>query len=182
MAILTIIDLLVGYAKDTEEIDLLHLKIRSITALDFTQLPNLRRVCLRQNLITSLDGLEDLPSTLDELDLYDNRFNHINHLSHFKDMTSLDMSFNKIRHIKNIGHLVHLKFLYLCQNKITQIENLSTLTKITYLELGANRIRVSWVIHIDNSKCANNFEENRKPGSSRQSRAALARKEQNHKA
>lgn len=132
-----------AYPEDTEEIDLLHLKIQSIVALNLNKLPKLKRISLRQNLITSLDGLEDLPADLEELDLYDNRFSHINHLSHFRDITSLDFSFNKIRKIKNIDHLVKLKSLFLIQNKISTIENLTPLVNVTYLELGANRIRVS---------------------------------------
>lgn len=136
--------LLDEYEPDTEELDLLHLKIRSIVALNLTKLPKLKRLSLRQNLITSLDGLEDLPADLEELDLYDNRFSHINHLSHFRDIHSLDLSFNKIKEIKNIDHLTKLTSLFLIQNKISKIENLDPLVNITYLELGANRIRVSY--------------------------------------
>ncbi|VVT44054.1 uncharacterized protein SAPINGB_P000279 [Magnusiomyces paraingens] len=134
-------NLLDEYDPDTDELDLLHLKIRSLLALKLYKLPNLRRACFRQNLIQSMDGLEDLPEELEELDLYDNRISHINHLAQFKDLVQLDLSFNKIRLIKNIAHLTKLTHLYVCQNKISTIENISSLTHLTYLELGANRIR-----------------------------------------
>ena len=135
-------NLLNDFPRDIEDIELLHLKIQSISALGFSNFPNVKTVCLRQNLITSLEGLEDLPETLEELDLYDNRFSHIgSHLKHFKHLKSLDLSFNKVRHLKNFEHLKELEKLYLCQNKISKIENLDTFTNLTYLELGANRIR-----------------------------------------
>lgn len=135
-------NLLNDFPRDTEEIELLHLKIRSIAALGFENFPKVKTVCLRQNLVTSLEGLEDLPETLEELDLYDNRISHVgSHLKHFKNITSLDLSFNKIRHLKNFEHLKDLEKLYICQNKISKIENLADFSKLTYLELGANRIR-----------------------------------------
>lgn len=134
-------NLLDEYDPEAEDLDLLHLKIRSLLALNLTRLPKLKHACFRQNLIQSLDGVQDLPQDLEELDLYDNRITHINHLLKFCGLTQLDLSFNKIKNLKNLDTLVALEKFYICQNKLTRIENIAQFTELTYLELGANRIR-----------------------------------------
>lgn len=137
-------NLLEDEPSDTEEIDLTHLKIKSLKKLGLARFPKVKSACFRQNLLTSLSGLDDLPKDLESLDLYDNRIQRMDHhLEHFNDgpLNSLDLSFNTIRHIRHVERLTNLKDLYLCQNEITRIDNLDTLTKLDNLELGANKIR-----------------------------------------
>lgn len=130
--------------RDTEEIDLTHLKIKSLKRLGLARFPSVKHACFRQNLLTSLSGVEELPPTLESLDCYDNRILRMDHhLEHFNDgaLSSLDLSFNNIRHIRHVERLTSLTDLFLCQNEITRIDNLSTLRKLNNLELGANKIR-----------------------------------------
>lgn len=135
-------DLLDDVDLDSDELDVSHLKVRSIRALGLSRFAKVKSVCFRQNIITSMDGLEELPADLEELDLYDNRIEHIGHTSHFTtSMTSLDLSFNTIKHIRNVDHLTGLTDLYLCQNLISRINRIESLVNLKNLELGANKIR-----------------------------------------
>jgi protein phosphatase 1 regulatory subunit 7 len=126
---------------------LIHLRITSISALKLSRFPNLRRLCLRENLINSLP---DLPTTLTELDLYDNRLpthsltSSESTLHLLSELENLDLSFNKIRAIPEAFASNHpkLKNLYFVQNKISKIQGVSGLQHLRNLELGANRIRV----------------------------------------
>lgn len=135
--------LLSDYPSDTEEIDLTHMKVSSLRALGLQRFTNVKSVCFRQNIITSMKGIDDLPEDLEILDLYDNRLEHMDHrLEHFgSPLVNLDLSFNNIRHIKHLEGLVGLKDLYLCQNDLSRIQGVETLVNLRNLELGANRIR-----------------------------------------
>ncbi|EDO16114.1 hypothetical protein Kpol_1001p26 [Vanderwaltozyma polyspora DSM 70294] len=128
---------------DIENIDLVHLKIRSMEDLNLYRFKKLVSLCLRQNLIESISEVDVLPyDTLKELDLYDNRIKHISsNVNKLVALENLDFSFNNIKNIKNIDKLVNLENLYFVQNKISVIENLSTLTKLKNLELGGNNIK-----------------------------------------
>lgn len=150
----------------TQDIDLVHCRIRSISSLRLERFQKLQviprprilfgktvlcwqflcclvqRLCLRQNQITRIAFPPNVAATLTDLDLYDNLISHIKGLEDFHDLTSLDLSFNKIKHIKNISHLMKLTDLYFVQNKISKIEGLEGLTALRNLELGGNRIRV----------------------------------------
>ncbi|EPS41846.1 hypothetical protein H072_4233 [Dactylellina haptotyla CBS 200.50] len=135
-------DLLDEWPADSEEVDLVHCRITSITSLGLQKLTAVRKLCLRQNEIERIDGLECLSTTLQDLDLYDNSIGHMNHgLETLVNLTSLDLSYNAIKHIKNIEQLVKLKDLYIASNRISTIEGLETLVELTNLELGANKIR-----------------------------------------
>lgn len=134
-------DLLDDYPPDSEDIDLVHLRISSIPALKLERFTNVKRICLRQNAITSISLPANWGELLEELDLYDNLISHIKGLEELKNLTSLDLSFNKIKHIKNVNHLQKLTQLYFVQNRISKIENLEGLDNLTMIELGANRIR-----------------------------------------
>jgi protein phosphatase 1 regulatory subunit 7 len=97
-------------------------------------------LCLRQNLLTSIEGLEDLTS-LKELDLYDNQISKIENL--IPSLRSVDLSFNSIRVLENFDQNQYLEQLYLISNKISTINTaLSNLPSLILLELGSNRIRV----------------------------------------
>lgn len=136
------IDLTKDYDDDVEYIDLIHLKIGSLEDLNLSRFQKLESLCLRQNLITSMSAVGDLPvDTMEEIDFYDNRINHISsQINKFVKLKNLDLSFNKIKNIKNIENLVELENLYFVQNKIKEIKNLETLTKLKNLELGGNKI------------------------------------------
>lgn len=127
---------------DTLYIDLIHLKITSLEDLNLSRFTELESLCLRQNLIESLNGLKTVKSDkIEELDFYDNRINHISsQVNEFTGLKNLDLSFNKIKNIKNIDKLVNLENLYFVQNKIKEIKNVKTLTKLTNLELGGNKL------------------------------------------
>lgn len=138
-------DLLSDVDESETDIDLNHLRIKSLPPLQLDRFTQVERLCLRQNELTHLDFPEDWESakTLEELDLYDNSLGHIKGLDQFTELTSLDLSFNAIKHIKRIEHMTKLKEVFFVQNKISRIEGLEMLTGLTSLELGANRIRVS---------------------------------------
>jgi len=135
-------DLLDDYPLDTEDIDLAHCRISSISALHLERFTKIERLCLRQNHISDTSFPDTITSTLLELDLYDNLISHVRGLESFTKLTTLDLSFNKIKHIKNISSLTSLKELYFVQNRISRIENLDGPTNLKMIELGANRIRM----------------------------------------
>ncbi|KAA3672517.1 uncharacterized protein DEA37_0014484 [Paragonimus westermani] len=55
----------------SEDIDFEHCRIKSINHLN--RFPNVKRLCLRNNLIKCLENFTPVASTLHELDLYDNQ-------------------------------------------------------------------------------------------------------------
>jgi protein phosphatase 1 regulatory subunit 7 len=147
-------DLLDEYPTDTEDIDLVHCRISSVSALRLERFTKLERLCLRQNQISEPDLPPSLGTSLVDLDLYDNLISHIKGFDELLKLTSLDLSFNKIKHIKNVNHLKHLKELYFVQNRIQKIENLDGLDHLTMIELAANRIR-----DIENLETLTSLEE-----------------------
>jgi protein phosphatase 1 regulatory subunit 7 len=135
-------DLLSEYDDDTEDIDLVHCRIRALPALGLERFTNLQKLCLRQNAIEDMTTLpKSLAGTLTELDLYDNLVGHIRGLEEFTGLKVLDLSFNKIKRIKRVGQCRELTDLYFVQNRISTIEGLEGLEKLRNLELGGNRIR-----------------------------------------
>lgn len=134
-------DLADEYPDDSEYIELVHLKIRSLEDLDLGRFKQLKSLVLRQNLLDSISEVKYLNKDIEELDFYDNRIKHISsHVNELTKLQNLDLSFNKIRNIKNIEDLVNLKNLYFVQNKISEIVNLEKFDKLVNLELGGNRI------------------------------------------
>jgi len=59
-------------------VDLEHCRIGVISGFD--RLKKVEELCLRNNLIKKIEGLECLESTLSNLDLYDNRIKKIENL------------------------------------------------------------------------------------------------------
>jgi len=135
-------DLLADYPDDSEDIELTHSRIASISKLGLHRFHSVLRLCLRQNHVSEIDLPHCLCQTLQELDFYDNLIKDIRGLDSLTKLTSLDLSFNKIKHIKNINHLTQLRDIYFVQNRISTITGLDGLTKLRNLELGGNRIRV----------------------------------------
>jgi len=119
------------------------MRVSSIPSLGLSRLTHVQKLCLRQNQINRIEGLEPIANTVIDLDLYDNAIGHVNNLESLVNLQSLDLSYNAIKHIKNIDNLINLTDLYFASNKIARIENLEKLTKLRNLELGANKIRVS---------------------------------------
>jgi protein phosphatase 1 regulatory subunit 7 len=148
------LDILDDEDPETEDIALIQSRVKNIPAIHLERFQKCERLCLRQNLIQDIAGLESLGSTLLELDLYDNLLSHIKGLDELVNLTTLDLSFNKIKHIKHIGHLTNLVNIFFVSNKISKIENLETLTKLQQLELGSNRIR-----EIQNLDALKNLEQ-----------------------
>ena len=116
-------------------------RIGSLSSLRLDRFKQVVRICLRQNNIQRLEGLEGIAETLEDLDLYDNLISHMRNLEGLPNLKSLDLSFNKIKHIKNISHMKGLKDIYLVANKISKIEGIEGLDQLVQLELGSNRIR-----------------------------------------
>jgi len=122
-------------------------------------LPSLRRLCMRQNLVSSTQEIENLKSapTLHLLDLRDNQLEAVPNLSAFTSLTTLDFSYNQIRSLAPLDQLSSdhhhhhnnndaarpLVELFAACNKITSVDGLSQLTRLTMLELGSNRIRTT---------------------------------------
>jgi protein phosphatase 1 regulatory subunit 7 len=135
-------DLLSEYDDDTEDIDLVHCRIRALTSLGLARFTHLQKLCLRQNAVEDMSTMpSNLASTLTELDLYDNLVGHIRGLEEFVGLKVLDLSFNKIKRIKRVSQCKELTDLYFVQNRILKIEGLEGLTKLRNLELGGNRLR-----------------------------------------
>ncbi|OAA56068.1 protein phosphatases PP1 regulatory subunit sds22 [Cordyceps fumosorosea ARSEF 2679] len=134
-------DLLANEDPDTEQINYTHSRIGSMERLRLDRFQKVVQICLRQNNIQHIEGLDALGETLEDLDLYDNLISHIRGLDRLTKLTNLDLSFNKIKHIKHVNHLTNLRTLYFVANKIKEIENLDGLDQVTSLELGSNRIR-----------------------------------------
>lgn len=134
------LDLSEFYYPEQNEIGLLHHHLRELP--DFSAYQNLEKLILRQNLLTTLLGLECL-TKLKSLDCYLNNFERIdNVLLKMVHLQWLDFSFNSIRVIEHLDNLRNLHKLYLVNNKIKKMNGLRGLTKLKMLELGSNRIRV----------------------------------------
>ncbi|KAF4589411.1 Protein phosphatase 1 regulatory subunit SDS22 [Ophiocordyceps camponoti-floridani] len=147
-------DLLDSEDLETDEIMCSQSRVADISSLGLGRFHKVTRICLRQNRIQEIGGLECLATTLRDLDLYDNLISHIRGLEQLPNLTSLDLSFNKIKHIKHVSHMAQLKELFLVANKISKIEGLQGLESLTSLELGSNRIR-----ELENLDKLKNLEE-----------------------
>ncbi|CAG8704670.1 2214_t:CDS:2 [Racocetra fulgida] len=73
------------YEDDAEEIELSHLRIQDLSSLNLARFQCLKKLCLRQNLITKIEYLETM-TNLEDLDLYDNRISHIENLDKLKNL------------------------------------------------------------------------------------------------
>lgn len=59
-----------------EEIYLEHCRIKCISKL--SRFPNVRSLCLRNNLLKKLENFEPISQTLEDLDVYDNQITKVN--------------------------------------------------------------------------------------------------------
>ncbi|SNX83423.1 probable SDS22 - protein phosphatase 1, regulatory subunit 7 [Melanopsichium pennsylvanicum] len=150
-------ELLLHYP-DTEEIlDLGHLRLTTTKRLGLHRFaPSLKRLCLRQNLLTKIRSKDiGILTQLEDLDLYDNSIEKISGLHHLTKLESLDLSFNNIHHISNVNHLGQCKTIYFVQNKISRVgpDDLKgpISDSLQSLELGGNRLRsIDNIGHLSN--------------------------------
>lgn len=148
-----------SFPDDTEELNIPHSRISSCTPLGLPRFAAaLKRLCLRQNFIQTLETADFGPlKSLEDLDLYDNKIKHLGDaLNGHDQLTSLDLSFNLLRHVPDgIAQLPALRTVYFVQNKITKISGLEfSGATLRSLELGGNRIRT-----IENLDALVNLEE-----------------------
>ncbi|KAF8639416.1 hypothetical protein AX17_001506 [Amanita inopinata Kibby_2008] len=151
-------DFLVDFPDETEDLELTHLRIGSLTNLRLPRFARyLKRLCLRQNLISHLDpeGFHTL-TLLEELDLYDNKIKHLgNALDKLSNLRTLDLSFNLFKSVpERLEFMPSLETIYFVQNRISKITGLNSLVNLHSLELGGNRIR-----KIENLETLVNLEE-----------------------
>ncbi|EST07457.1 Leucine rich repeat 4 [Kalmanozyma brasiliensis GHG001] len=138
---------LLQHYPDTEQIlDLGHLRLTTTKRLGLARFaPSLKRLCLRQNLLTKIRSDIGQLTELEDLDLYDNSIEKITHLDSLTQLESLDLSFNNIHHISNVSHLGACKTIYFVQNKISRVRADDLQGPIAgaleSLELGGNRLR-----------------------------------------
>jgi len=144
---------------ETEEIELIHSRLSSISHLGLPRFaPYLRKLCLRQNHISVLDPevLNKLEA-LEELDVYDNKIKSVDDaLITLSKLSVLDLSFNLLRRVpETFHHLQSLKTVFFVQNKISHITGLDGVgATLRSLELGGNRLR-----KIENLDALVNLEE-----------------------
>ncbi|KAG9011095.1 hypothetical protein FRB94_009238 [Tulasnella sp. JGI-2019a] len=148
-----------GYPDDTDELNINQSRIQSCAPLNLPRFAkSLKKLCLRQNFITTVDEADFGPLVnLEELDLYDNKIKNLGDaLKDHAHLRSLDLSFNLLRHVPEvISTLSAIHTLYFVQNKFTKITNLHNIgATLRSLELGGNRIRV-----IENLDALVNLEE-----------------------
>lgn len=150
-------ELLADFADDESILDLGHLRLTTTKNLGLLRFSHsLKRLCLRQNLITKIRSKDIGQMTmLQDLDLYDNSIDRISGLDSLSELETLDLSFNNIHHITNIAHLGKLATIFLIQNKISRIRpddfNGAIANSLTSLELGGNRLRsIENIGHLEN--------------------------------
>ncbi|CCF53620.1 hypothetical protein NDA11_006114 [Ustilago hordei] len=140
-------ELLTHYPDTEEVLDLGHLRLTTTKNLGLQRFaPHLKRLCLRQNLLTKIRSKDiGLLTELEALDLYDNSLEKVSGLDELKKLESLDLSFNNIHHISNVSHLGQCKELFFVQNKISRVRpddlDGAIAGSLQSLELGGNRLR-----------------------------------------
>ncbi|KIJ67066.1 hypothetical protein HYDPIDRAFT_109066 [Hydnomerulius pinastri MD-312] len=138
-------DYLEEFPDDTEELELVHSRITKLAPLRLERFAgHLKRLCLRQNAISTLDtDVFQQLTKIEELDLYDNKIKKVgDELINMSSLSTLDLSFNLLKTMPEaLAHLPSLKTAYFVQNRISKITSLETATSLTSLELGGNKIR-----------------------------------------
>lgn len=151
-------DFLEDYPDETEDLELVHARIGSLTSLRLQRFANhLKRLCLRQNFVSFLDPeVFHQLTKLEELDLYDNKIKTVGDaLDKLSSMSVLDLSFNLLRAVpEGLRFLSTLHTVYFVQNRISKINGLEQCINLRSLELGGNRIR-----KIENLEALVNLEE-----------------------
>lgn len=103
----------------------------------------LRLLSLQHNLLTKLDGLQNLGvNKLVFLDIYDNQLERLSHLDSFENLRVLLVGKNRLKRIDGLRNLTRLEVLDLHGNQITQVSGLGTLRQLKVLNLAGNQLRV----------------------------------------
>jgi len=151
-------DFLAELPDETEDLELVHLKIGSLAPLRLPRFgAHLKKLCLRQNFISRLEPEIFQPlKKLQELDLYDNKVKHVEDaLNDLPELSVLDLSFNLVKTVPEaLQRLPALHTVYFVQNRISKISNLQASVSLRSLELGGNKIR-----KIENLDALVNLEE-----------------------
>ncbi|KAJ7052634.1 hypothetical protein C8F01DRAFT_1170675 [Mycena amicta] len=155
-------DFLAELPDETEDLELVHLRIGSLAPLRLPRFAaHLKKLCLRQNFISRLDPeIFHTLTKLQELDLYDNKVKHLDDsLDNLSELSIhsafLDLSFNLVKSVPEaLQHLPSLQTVYFVQNRISRISNLQACVSLRSLELGGNKIR-----KIENLEALVNLEE-----------------------
>jgi hypothetical protein len=114
--------------------------IRSLLSL---KLPNtIKYLSLKSNiLISTIDGLDNLPNSLNILDLSHNNITHIDQISIEKtNLIKLDLSSNLLNSVSGIEYFPNLEELNIENNKLHRISELSKLLKIKKINMYENFI------------------------------------------
>ncbi|KAI3430888.1 hypothetical protein D9Q98_009297 [Chlorella vulgaris] len=127
-----------------QSLDVTANRLRSLEP-NLLALTGLRRLCIRQNLVSEAAEVEALASApvLESLDLRDNQFKALPNLAAFTALQCLEVSYNEVRSLAPLSKLgsTWLSELVAACNKIAVIESLQHLSQLHALELGGNRIR-----------------------------------------
>ncbi|CAI8619755.1 unnamed protein product [Vicia faba] len=145
----TLLDLTSYQLHDLDSVELppnlteLDLTANRLSNLDprIGQLPDLKKLSLRQNLIADaavvpLSSWNAL-SSLEELVFRDNQLKNVPEVSIFKRLLVFDLSFNEIASLHGVSRILELG-----SNKLRVMENLENLVNLQELWLGRNRIKV----------------------------------------
>ncbi|KAJ3572414.1 hypothetical protein NP233_g3101 [Leucocoprinus birnbaumii] len=121
-------DFLSDFPDDTPSLDNLHLARFA---------GHLRKLCLRQNIISYLDPeVFHKLTLLEEIDLYDNKIKSVGDaLEKLQNLTQ-----NRITKLENLDTLTELDQLYLSHNGLQRLEGLEHNTQLTTLDVGNNFI------------------------------------------
>jgi protein phosphatase 1 regulatory subunit 7 len=144
------------FAPNALVLDLTNTRMRQLPG-HLTQMTCLEKLILRQNLLSSLEPLSQMPmlSTLRHLDLYDNKLHTLqpeSAFTHLTLLTRLDVSFNALHShtVSPVSLLTRLIDLYFVNNHLTAVPSeVRLLTCLKTLELGSNRIRVLEMTHFE---------------------------------
>ncbi|XP_016497535.1 protein phosphatase 1 regulatory inhibitor subunit PPP1R7 homolog [Nicotiana tabacum] len=151
----TVLDLTSYQLHDLNSLELppslieLDLTTNRLSALDprIAQLPNLKKLSLRQNLLTDT-AVEPLSSShvisdIEEIVLRDNQLKKIPDVEIFKKLLVFDVSFNEISSLNGLSKVSStLRELYVSKNELTKMEEIVHFHELQILELGSNRLRV----------------------------------------
>ncbi|XP_004503474.1 protein phosphatase 1 regulatory inhibitor subunit PPP1R7 homolog [Cicer arietinum] len=151
----TLLDLTSYQLHDLDSVDLppnlteLDLTANRLSTLDprISQLSHLKKLSLRQNLITDsavypLSSWNAL-SSLEEIVLRDNQLKNIPDVTIFNKLLLFDVSFNEITSLHGLSRVSNtLNELYVSKNEITKIEEIDHFHQLHILELGSNKLRV----------------------------------------
>ncbi len=105
---------------------------------ELQSLSNLVNLYLYDNLLKSVNSLDDLPR-LQTLLLSGNQLEGVNDLNQFKEIRRLSLSDNRINSLKGLGALPKIEHLYLVENRICDLRPIQGLTSIKELRLQRNQ-------------------------------------------